>query len=382
MDKIQVVVQKDRQVFKLVPHFLMISLLAFHCAPSKAASIKIGIAGPFSGFETSAGDQLWFGASVAVDDINAQGGIDGNKLELITADDECQPTVAASVADRLIKEKVVAVIGHPCTSTTLAASKKYANANILMITPDSTEAKVTEQGSNSIFRTCGRSDNQSAVAADFIYNKLKAKKIAIIYSNSPYGASLSKQAKESLEKLRANIALFDHIKFGQTEYPALIEKINKVDPDVIYFVGFYADAGHFLKKLREQKNQSIFVSDDAIASSDFVLAAGGPNIVNDVYMTFFDPLSNPGAKKVIKEFEEKRITPDGYTLNSYAAVQVIAQAIKKSGSLNSEKLAQWLHHNKVDTVIGELEWDQKGDLINAPFVIYKWNDDGEYTRLR
>ncbi len=382
MDTIRVIVQKDQQVCKRMYRFLLMSLLACFCAPTKADTIKIGLAGPFSGFETSAGDQLWFGASMAADDINAQGGINGNKIELVTADDACQPTVAASAADRLIKEKVVAVIGHPCTSTALSASKIYADANMLFITPDSSDTKVTEQGFKSIFRTCGRSDNQSAAAANFIYNKLKAKKIAIIYSNTPYGASISKETKESLEKLGANVAMFEHIKSMQTEYPVLIRKINQIDPDVIFFAGFYSDAGHFLKKLREQKNQSIFVSDDGIASSDFIQAAGGPHIVKDVYMTLFDPLENPAAKKAIKAFEDKRITPDGYTLNSYAAVQALAQAIKKSGSTDSNKLIDWLHNNKVDTVIGELEWDSKGDLKDAPFIIYQWNDDGEYTRLR
>jgi branched-chain amino acid transport system substrate-binding protein len=327
------------------------------------------------------GDQQWQGAAQAVEDINEIGGINGKKLELINADSACDPKQGVIAANRLVKDKVIAVVGHNCSSSTMAASKIYAEANILMITPASTNPDITEQGIQTLFRTCGRDDKQGIIAANYIHHTLKAKNIIVIHDSSLYGKSLAEQTKSTLVKNGANIVIYESIFRGEKDFNELMQKINNTKADLIYYAGLHSDAGSFLRKLREEGNPIIFFSGDGIATSDFVLAAGGPSMVKGVYMTFYDPLSIPEAQKVIETFVEKRIKPNGYTLNAYAAVQTIAQAIKQTGSTESKQLSEWLHHNKVSTVIGDLEWDIKGDLKNAPYSVYKWNDDGEYERV-
>jgi branched-chain amino acid transport system substrate-binding protein len=339
--------------------------------------IKIGIAGPFSGTYVAAGDQQWQGALQAVEDINAQGGINGNKLMLVSADDACNTKKAEAIAENFVKNnEVKAVVGHNCSATTVAASKIYAAANMLMITPASTTPSITENGFNTIFRTCGRDDDQAKIAAYFMIKKLKAKKIAIIYDNSVYGKSVAENTKIALDKLGVKVVLYKEITHDNSNNSALIKSLSDIKPDVIYFGGLHTDAGNFLKYLREQKISTTFFGSDGIASPDFVRYAGGPNNVKNVYMTFFnDPLSISEAKKVIAKLRDKYITPTGYTLNSYAAVQAIAAALQNAPD---DKLSEWLHQNHVDSVIGKLQWDQKGDLTKVPFIVYKWNNEGGY----
>ena len=365
-------------MYKFIKTLFLVLFSGLFCHLSTAETIKIGLAGPFSGPYVAAGDQQWIGAMLAVDDINEKGGINGNKLMLVNADDACNPKKAEKIARKFVNSKeVIAVIGHNCSSTTLAASKIYGEANMLMITPASTNPDITEHQYHSIFRTCGRDDSQAELAANFITNKLNAKNIIIVSDGSVYGNGLSNSTKKAFEKIGTNVTLFQG-NSSENNYPELAEKISKLNPDVIYFGGLQTDAGNFLKLLRERGNKAIFVGGDGIASPDFVRAAGGPNIVQDVYMTFFrDPSSIPEAKKAIKKFEEKRAIPTGYTLNAYAAVQALAEAIKNT-SPNYSKMSDWLHQNKVDSIIGTLEWNEKGDLKEAPFIIYKWNDEGNY----
>ncbi len=369
---------KKNKLFKLLHGFILPIMTMMSCAVLHAQPIKIGIAGSFSGANKAIGAQHWQGASQAAEDINQQGGIDGNKIELINADDGCDDVVAEKVAKRLVDSQVVAVVGHTCSGASLAASKIYSEANTLMITPSSTDPKVTDQGFKTIFRTCGTNDKQATVGASFINEKLKAKNIAIIYVNIPYSSNLASATKDNLTKRGVNIALYESITLGQWDISRLLDKIKNANPDVIYFAGMYQDAGNFLKKLRQQEIQSTFFSGDSIATADFVQIAGGPSIVKDVYMTFSEHTSNSDAKNVISRFKDKRIDAEGYTLNAYAAVQAIALAIKQTGSRDVNKLQSWLHSNKVDSVIGQLEWDSKGDLKNYPFIIYQWNDDGEF----
>lgn len=362
---------------KLFQKISIIFLCLLFSHQSLADTIKIGIAGPFSGPYVAAGDQQWQGAIQAVDDINEQGGINGNKLMLISADDACNPKKAEEIAKRFVKStEIKAVIGHNCSSTTLAASGIYADANMLMITPASTTPEITAHNYNSIFRTCGTDDSQGEIAAYFITKILKAKKVVVIHDGSVYGKIVALNTKISLEKLENNPILYQEIARDKNNNSLLIKQVAQLEPDLVYFGGQDSDAGNFLKYLREQGNNVTFFGSDGIASSDFVQTAGGPNIVKNAYMTFFtDPLYIPEAKKVVKKLQEKRIKPTGYTLNAYAAVQAIEAALKNAPQ---DKLSEWLHQNKVNSVIGTLEWDQNGDLKKAPFSVYKWNDEGEY----
>ena len=128
---------------------------------SAQADIVIGVAGPFTGPNATYGDQYWHGATQAAEDINAAGGINGEKIKLVQGDDACEPKQAVAVANRLVdQDKVKAVVGHFCSSSTMPASEVYSDAGILSITPGSTNPLITERGMSDIFRMCGRDDQQ------------------------------------------------------------------------------------------------------------------------------------------------------------------------------------------------------------------------------
>ncbi|MCB1778403.1 MAG: ABC transporter substrate-binding protein, partial [Candidatus Competibacteraceae bacterium] len=157
-----------------------------------AETIKIGVAGPMTGGNAAFGEQFWNGATQAAEAINAAGGINGKQIELVKGDDACEPKQAVAVANRLLdQDKATAVIGHFCSSSTIPASEVYADASVLVITPGSTNPKVTERGLPTVFRMCGRDDQQGPMAADFIVNKLKAKKIAVVHDKDTYGQGIA-----------------------------------------------------------------------------------------------------------------------------------------------------------------------------------------------
>jgi len=369
---------------KLVKSFITLALLNASVVFAADNVIKIGIAGPFSGPYASFGDQFWLGAEKAVDDLNSKGGINGKKIELIKADDGCNTKQAIAVAKRLVEEeKVSAVIGHFCSSSTLPASKIYSDAGALMITPASTNPSITERGLKTIFRMCGRDDQQGPVAAKFIATKLKAKNVAIINDEDIYGKGLANTIKADLEKRRIKVGLFEGIARGTKDFSALVAKIKELNPDAIYFGGLHTEAGPFIKQLRESDVKAPIIAGDGIVASDFVTSAGGYKMTKGIYMTFgIDPRTLPSAKETVKAFKAEQLDPEGYTLYSYAAVQAIAKAMQETKSLDGQLLADWLHKNKVNTVIGEKMWDDKGDLKSTDYIMYEWNGSGKYSPVR
>ena len=348
------------------------------------ATYKVAIAGPMTGGNASFGEQLRRGAQTAVDDINGAGGIKGKKLELVIADDACEPKQAVSVASRLVEQdKVVAVAGHFCSSSTIPASETYAEANILMVTPGSTNPKVTDRKLPTIFRTCGRDDQQGKVAADFIVEKLKGKKVAIIHDKDTYGKGIADATKAVLNQRGVKEVIYEGLTRGEKDFNALVTKIKGAGVDVVYFGGLSSEAGTLVRQLREQGVQATFMSADGIADKAFVTSAGGNANVKGVVMTFGDdPRSNPAGQTVVAGFRKAGFEPEGYTLYAYASIQTIAAALKGSKTTGGADLANWLKSNTVPTVMGSKAWDANGDLKVADYVVYEWKADGDYAKLK
>ncbi|MDP3654797.1 MAG: branched-chain amino acid ABC transporter substrate-binding protein [Rhodoferax sp.] len=348
------------------------------------ATYKVAIAGPMTGGNASFGEQLRRGAQTAVDDINGAGGIKGKKLELVIADDACEPKQAVSVASRLVEQdKVVAVAGHFCSSSTIPASETYAEANILMVTPGSTNPKVTDRKLPTIFRTCGRDDQQGKVAADFIVEKLKGKKVAIIHDKDTYGKGIADATKAVLNQRGVKEVIYEGLTRGEKDFNALVTKIKGAGVDVVYFGGLSSEAGTLVRQLREQGVQATFMSADGIADKAFVTSAGGNANVKGVVMTFGDdPRSNPAGQTVVAGFRKAGFEPEGYTLYAYASIQTIAAALKGSKTTGGADLAKWLKSNTVPTVMGSKAWDANGDLKVADYVVYEWKADGDYAKLK
>nr|CRH07131.1 High-affinity branched-chain amino acid ABC transporter (substrate-binding protein) [Candidatus Magnetococcus massalia] len=347
-------------------------------------TIRIGVAGPFTGAYAAFGEQQWRGASQAVADINAAGGINGKKLEIVKGDDACEPKQAMAVANRLVdKEEVNAVVGHFCSSTTMPASEVYDEANVLVMTHGSTNPKVTERGLATILRMCGRDDQQGSVGAEFVVKNLGAKRIAVLHDKDTYGQGLADAMRNHLKTMGLTEVLYEGLTRGEKDFNALVTKIKSVKADAVYFGGLHNEAGPLVRQMREQGITAPLISGDGIVSEEFVLAAGGGRFVEQVYMTFgADPRTNPAGKSLVERYRKMNYEPEGYTLYAYSVVQSIAEAMKHVPGLQGDKLADWLKSNAVNTVMGSKAWDKKGDLKVSDYVMYKWDAKGKYAEVK
>jgi branched-chain amino acid transport system substrate-binding protein len=348
-----------------------------------AETIKIGVGGPHTGPYAAFGEQFWRGATQAAEDLNAAGGIDGKKIELVKGDDACEPKQAVAVANRMVdSDKVAAVVGHFCSSSTIPASEVYAESGILMMSPASTNPQVTERRIPTVFRNCGRDDQQGVVAANYIVKKLGAKKVAVVHDKDTYGQGLADAMRSHMATLGVKEVLYEGLTRGEKDFNALVTKIKATGADVVYFGGLHTEAGPLVRQMREQGLGAAFVSGDGIVSEDLVTSAGGAQFVKGVYHTFGrDPRNIPEGKGVIEKFRAAGYEPEGYTLYAYAALQSIAAAMAATDGTEGEALAKWLHGNPVDTVMGKKAWDDKGDLKETDYVMYQWDDKGKYAEV-
>ncbi len=341
------------------------------------ADVVIGVAGPMTGGNAAFGEQLWKGAEQAAADINAAGGINGEQIKLVKGDDACEPKQAVAVANRLVdSDKAVAVIGHFCSSSTIPASEVYDEAGIISITPASTNPTVTERGLSGEFRICGRDDQQGVVAGDYIVDKLKLSKVAIIHDKDTYGQGLADATKAQLNKRGVKEVIYEGLTRGEKDFNALVTKIRSSGAEVVYFGGLHAEAGPLVRQLREQGSTALFISGDGIVTDELVTTAGGAQYTKGVLMTFgADPRNIADGKPVIEKFRANGYEPEGYTLYSYAALQAVAAAFVGTKGTDGAKASAWLKANPVKTVMGTKEWDKKGDLKVSDYVMYEWDDN-------
>ncbi len=348
-------------------------------AAPASAQIKIGTAGPITGSNATFGAQLKAGAQQAVDDINAKGGVLGKKLELSIGDDACDPKQAVSVANKFAADKVVFVAGHFCSSSSIPASKVYTEEGILQITPASTNPKFTDEGSWNTFRTCGRDDQQGAVAGALIAKEFKTRKIAVLHDNTAYGKGLADETKKAMNKLGVKETMYTAYVPGDKDYSALVSLMKKANVDVIYIGGYHTETGLIVKQAREQGMNVTVIGGDALVTNEFWQITGP--LGEGTLMTFpSDPRTRPTAKAVVDAFKAKGIDPEGYVLYSYAAVEIWAKAATKAGTTDAKKVAETLHAGTWDTVLGKISYDKKGDVTVADYVFYIWHN-GSYSEM-
>ncbi|NGZ28172.1 MAG: branched-chain amino acid ABC transporter substrate-binding protein [Magnetococcales bacterium] len=348
-----------------------------------AEALRIGVGGPFSGPYAAFGEQMWRGAEMAVQDINQAGGVNGNKIDLLKGDDACEPKQAVAVANRFVdKDGVKAVVGHFCSASTIPATQVYAEGGVLAITPGSTNPLVTDRNLSTVFRTCGRDDQQGKVGAEFLLNRMKLKKIAVVHDKTTYGQGLANAMRERMHQLGVTEVLYEGITQGEKDFNALVTKIKSTGAEAVYFGGLHSEAGPMVRQIREQGMKIPFVSGDGVVSKDLIISAGGPSYLEGVYMTFgADPRKLPEGQSLVERFRKSGYEPEGYTLYAYATMQAIVAAMQATKSNDAQPLADWLHKNTVTTVMGPKAWDAKGDLTTSDYVVYQWDNKGNYAEM-
>jgi branched-chain amino acid transport system substrate-binding protein len=355
------------------------SALALLGAGAAWADVVIATAGPMTGQYAVFGEQMKHGAEMAVKDLNAKGGINGEKIVLEVGDDACDPKQAVAVANQFVNKEVKFVAGHFCSGSSIPASQVYNEEGILQITPASTNPKLTEQGFANVFRTCGRDDVQGQYAANYVVDNNVAKKVAILHDKTAYGKGLADEFKKQLNARGVEEVMYEAITAGDKDFTALITKLKEAGVDLIYLGGYHTEAGLITRQAHEQGLAAKMMSGDALVDKQYWEITGATG--EGTLMTFApDPRKSPAASGVVAEFKADGYDPEGYTLYTYAAIQAYADAVKKAGSTDPEAVAKALRDGSYDTVLGVLGFNEKGDVKEPKYVMYVWKD-GQYGEL-
>jgi branched-chain amino acid transport system substrate-binding protein len=337
---------------------------------SAHAQVKFGVAGPLTGGSAAFGAQLKQGVEQAVEDINAAGGILGQKIELEVGDDRGDPKEGVSVANKFAADGVKFVIGHFNSGVTIPSSEVLQDNGILEITPAATNPRVTERGMWNIFRVCGRDDQQGGMAGAIIADKYKGKRVAIVHDKTTYGQGLAEETRKALHAKGMKEVMFEGVNKDDKDFTALVSKLKAANPDLVYWGGLHDTGGIILRQMRDQGLRAPMMGGDGLADDEFA-AIAGPG-AEGTLMTFSpDPRTNPKNKEIVELFRKKRgFEPQAYTLYSYAAMQIIKQAAEEAKSLDPKKVAEVIRSGRpFDTVLGTLSFDKKGDVSDKGYLV-------------
>src|SRR5919198_4346425 len=345
-----------------------------------ADDITVAVAGPMTGGESAFGRQMKNGAEMAVADLNAAGGLLGKKLALSVEDDACDPKQARSVAEKIGSAKIPFVAGHYCSSSSIPASEAYADSNVLQISPGSTNPLFTERKLWNVARVCGRDDQQGLIAAQYIAKNYKGKNIALLNDKTTYGKGLADETKKALNKAGITEKVNESYNKGDKDFNAIVSRLKRDNIDLVYVGGYHQEAGLILRQMRDQGLKTVLMAGDALADKEYA-SITGPAGEGTLFTFGPDPRKKPTAAAIVKKFKDKNIDPEGYTLYTYAAMQVWSQAANKAGTTDAKKVAAAMKGGSWDTVIGKISYTPKGDITIIDYVVYKWDRNGNYAEL-
>lgn len=344
-------------------------------APAETAgeTIKLGVGGAHSGDLASYGLPSVNAAELVVKEINEKGGILGKKVELLVEDDVCKPEVATNTATKLLSEGVDVVMGHICSGATKSALGIYKDSKIVCMSPSATNPPLTQSGDYpNFFRTIASDDAQAKLEVDYALDVLNLKKIAVLHDKGDYGKGLAEFAKGFIEKSgKGEVALYEGITPGAVDYSAVVQKIKQSGAEAVIFGGYHPEASKIVMQMRKKGMNTTFISDDGVKDDTFIKVAG--KYAEGVYATGpKDTSTNPLAIKAnedhIKAYGKE---PGAFFLNAYAATQALLNAIEKAGSTDYDAIVNALRTEYVETPLGKIRFDEKGDAIGIGFSMYK-----------
>jgi branched-chain amino acid transport system substrate-binding protein len=336
------------------------------------AEIRIGLATPLTGPRAWAGEETRAGAEAAVQDLNDRGGVLGEALVTVVVDDFCDAVQAVAAAKKLVLDGVPFVVGHQCSGAAIPASEVYEKADIIFISPKATNPRLTDRGLEHTFRTCGRDDLQGTIIGDHIAEKWSGADIAIIHDGQTYGEGIAKEVKRRLDELGIKPALSEQVKPGQIDFTQLVSVIETRGIDVVFYGGYSSEAGLIVRETKARVPELAFIVPDGVAREDFWLVAG--DAAEGTRMTqVMDAMRHPAAANVVAELRSRGTDPAGAELYAYAAVQAWAQAVEVARTTGASRVAQVLRAQQFSTAIGDIGFDENGDVIGIePFTWYVW----------
>jgi branched-chain amino acid transport system substrate-binding protein len=347
-------------------------LIGFSAPGFAGDTIKLGVAGAHSGDLASYGIPSVHAAELVVKKINAQGGVLGKTVELLVEDDVCKPEVAGNTATKLVSDGVDIVMGHICSGATKSAMGIYKDAGIIAMSPSATNPDLTLSGEYPNFlRTIAHDAVQAQLQVKFATEVLKVKKIAILHDKGDYGKGQAELAKQYFTTAGVDVALFEGVTPGAVDYSAIVMKVRRVKPDLVVWGGYHPEASKIVTLMRKKKIKTLFMGSDGIKDDTFIKVAG--KYAEGVFAT--GPMDVSGnamaiaAKKAHQDVYGS--DPGAFFDAAYAATLALLNAIEKAGSTDYNAVMKALKSEYVETPLGKISFDAKGDAIGIGFSVYR-----------
>lgn len=343
-------------------------------ATAARADITIGLVAPLTGPVAAYGDQVKNGAEAAVEVINKDGGIKGEKVVLKLTDDAGDPKQGVSAANQLVGEGVKFVVGPVTSGVAMAASDVFAENGVLMVTPTATSPDLTNRGLTNVLRTCGRDDQQAEVAAAYVVKNLKDKKVAIVDDKGTYGKGLADSFKKAINAGGVKEVSHNSLTPGEKDLSALVTRLKSDGAEVIYFGGYHPEGGLLARQLADAGVKALIIGGEGLSNTEY-WAIGNQAAAGTLFTNATDALKNPDSAQAVEALKAKGIPAEAFTLNAFAAVQVLKAGIEKAGKDDPAAVAAALKGGEaIPTAIGKLTYGEAGDLTSPSFSLFKWED--------
>jgi branched-chain amino acid transport system substrate-binding protein len=352
-------------------------------AAPAASKIILGVAGSHSGDLASYGLPTLNAAKLVAAAYNAKGGINGMQVEVVPQDDQCKPEMATNAATKLVSDKVTVVLGHICSGATKAALPIYKESQIVCMSPSATNPALTQSGEYPVFfRTIASDDAQAALEVQFAVENLGLKKLAVIHDKGDYGKGFAEFAQKFItEGGKAQVVLFEGVTPGAVDYSAVVQKIKSADADGVIYGGYHPEASKIVTQMRNKDMKIPFLSDDGVKDDTFIKVAGP--MAEGVYATGPKDISkNPLYAQALEEHKKQfGSDPGAFFFEAYSAAQALLNAIDKAKSTKYEDIVKALHTEYVDTPVGKIKFDARGDAEGVGFAVYQVQD-GKYVEVK
>ena len=342
--------------------------------------IVLGMITPLSGSSAAIGPYMQNGAQLAVDEINADGGIDGRDLELVVEDGACDPRTATAAANKLVTDGVDISVGGYCSGATLPTLPIFEKAGVPMIIPAANSTELVDQGLANVFLINGTGTQQAEAAVDFM-TKQNATRGALVDDNTSYSTDIAKLTAELLESGSGpELVLSESVTAGESDYSANVNAVVQANPDFVYWTGYYQEGGLIARQLRQAGYSGSFMVADGSVDQQLVEIAGAEN-AEGIFATMTQTPDNiEGAEDWIADYREAfGAEPGPYSTQSYDAVRVAAEALREAGSTETDAVIEALEGiDGLELFSGPLKFTEEHTLSSGGFLILSVQD-GEFA---
>jgi branched-chain amino acid transport system substrate-binding protein len=359
-------------MLRLTTHLLAVFLLAGALPTATAAHVLVGVPGPVEGPQAAAAGDIARAVKLATEQINAAGGVAGERVQVVEIDDRCSAAHAETAARTLIARGVLLVVGHPCANAAVAAARIYAQSGVVFIAPATRHPALTEpRAGPTIFRLAGRDDRQGASAADYLMRTFPEKPLAVVSDGSRFARSLLRSTLAALKAAHRNDVLTATIEGGRKDYAHLIAKLKEAQAAAVLFAAFPIEGGLLLKQMRAAGLTTVFLGSDAIANAQLAQTAGA-DAKGARALLPHDP-----STKVPEATRRERFllqAASGPFVSAYAAVETWRAAAARAQTCAPDAVSSALQEGAFKTVLGSITFDQAGDARLPSYDVVTWKD--------